>query len=106
MDEKKDLKSILEMDELSLKMAKSCFILATFVFLLSYFFVASGFYAEIFNYVLKYSYFGFTTSFFLTLFLFFKIYTKNVTFYVISTFLLLFYIISSLVFLFPKNLFL
>ena len=62
MDEKKDLKSILEMDELSLKMAKSFFILATFVFLLSYFFVASWFYAEIFNYVLKYSYFGFTTS--------------------------------------------
>jgi hypothetical protein len=102
MDEKKDL----EMMELRLKVSKSFFVLATFIFLLSYFFVASGFYKEIFIYVLKYSYFVFITSLFLVFFLFFRIYTKNTTFYAISFILLLFYIASALVFLFPKNLFL
>lgn len=106
MDEKKDLKSILAMDELRLKWAKSFFILASFVFLLSYFFVASEFYSDIFIYVLKYSYFAFITSLFLVFFLFFKIYTKNISFYIISLVLFLLYIWASLVILFPKNLFL
>lgn len=102
MDEKKDL----EMMELRLKVSKNFFVLATFIFLISYFFVASGFYKEIFIYVLKYSYFIFITSLLLVFLLFFKIYTKNNTFYAISFILFLFYIAWISVFLFPKNLFL
>lgn len=106
MDEKKDLKSTLEMDELRLKAAKSVFVILALVFLMSYFFVASEFYNEIFIYVLKYSYFAFVTSLFLVFFLFFKIYTKANTFYIISAVLFILYLVSISAFLLPRNLFL
>lgn len=106
MDEKKDWKASLEMMELRLKVSKSFFVLGTFVFLISYFFVASGFSTDVFIYVLRYSYFMFITSFFLLLFFFFKIYTKNRTFYITLSILILFYILAAMVVLFPKNLFL